>query len=368
MRLFNHTKAIAIGLSAFLIAFSGAVAGDTSYHSGKPWEIVLHVPDTKNERPYCAFRTTLWETRTISIETTIGADDTVTSALRIRKENWKLPPNQATTVGVESVVGTGGQITMKAISEQELYSTMPDVPAEQMNFFFGMLVQFMFASRQPQPLTVKFGGNEPLWTVPALDRFQAVEINDAFKRCDLDLRGLQSQADRADGNQEGTSPFGAASPTGQPSAQPSASATPPAAGTAWEFYTRDEDWGPTCFAQTHYGIVMVGFMGSPGKDDLVGFVSSLFSGDTRATWHVDDQPAYVSDGSESDYFGWHEFGELSMELLGQISHGNELAITGMKGERVLVGLQGAGEAVSKFKACVGTPKPASGAAGSRAQP
>ena len=40
-----------------------------------------------------------------------------------------------------------------------------------------------------------------------------------------------------------------------------------------------------------------------------------------------------------------------MELLDQISHCNELAVTGAKGERAVVGLQGAGEAVSKFKAC-----------------
>ncbi|WP_156667108.1 hypothetical protein [Rhizobium bangladeshense] len=82
----------------------------------------------------------------------------------------------------------------------------------------------------------------------------------------------------------------------------------------WEFYTREVDWGRTCFVQTHRGIAMVGFMGSPGNG-LVGFVSSVFSGETRATWHVDDKPAYVSDGSESDYFTWHEFGQLPMELL-----------------------------------------------------
>ncbi|ANP90969.1 hypothetical protein BA011_34300 (plasmid) [Rhizobium leguminosarum] len=35
------------------------------------------------------------------------------------------------------------------------------------------------------PLPIKFGGNEPLWTVPALDRFQAFEMNDAFKRCSV---------------------------------------------------------------------------------------------------------------------------------------------------------------------------------------
>lgn len=91
-------------------------------------------------------------------------------------------------------------------------------------------------------------------------------------------------------------------------------------------------------------------MASPGQN-LFGFVEGLFKGDARATWHVDDKRAYVSDGGQNDYFGWHEFGELSVDLLNQISNGNELAITGTKGERVVVSLNGASEAVSRFNAC-----------------
>jgi hypothetical protein len=97
---------------------------------------------------------------------------------------------------------------------------------------------------------------------------------------------------------------------------------------------------------------MVGFMGSPGKD-LVGFVSSVFSGETRATWHVDDKPAYVSDGGQSDYFGWHEFGQLPVELLEQTAQGNQLAVTGANGERIVVDLTGAVEPISKFRTCFG---------------
>ncbi|MBY5524048.1 hypothetical protein [Rhizobium leguminosarum] len=243
---------------------------------------------------------------------------------------------------------------MKAISQQELYSDVPAVPVLQYNIVIGAMLDSVLAARQPQPLTIKFSGDEPLWTVPSLDRFQAFEMNDAFKRCGLDLRGLQSKTEQDDSSQEVTSPFGAASPAGQPPAQPSAGSQPLAAPSDWEFYTRDEDWGHTCFAQTHHGTVMVGFMGSPGKN-LVGFVSSLFTGDTRATWHVDDKPAYVSDGGESDYFGWHEFGQLPTELLEQMSTGKELAVTGAKGERIAVSLRGASSSILKFKECFEKP-------------
>ena len=99
---------------------------------------------------------------------------------------------------------------------------------------------------------------------------------------------------------------------------------------------------------------MIGFMGAPGKN-LVGFVSSVFSGETRATWHVDDKPAFVSDGGQSDYFGWHEFGQLPMELLEQSGRGKELAVTGAKGDRVVVSLAGVAGPISEFKDCFTKP-------------
>ncbi|TCA97404.1 hypothetical protein E0H65_14125 [Rhizobium leguminosarum bv. viciae] len=351
MRLFDHLKPVAISLSA-LLAATGVMASDTSYYySGKPWEVVLHLPDTQNERPYCAFRTSLWETRSISIEKMIGTGDEVAIALRIRKDAWQLPDNQTTTVAADTVMGMV-EVPMKAITGQELYSGVPTVPVLLYNAVIGAMLDSVLAARQPQPLPIKFSGNEPVWTVPALDRFQAFEMNDASKRCALDLRGVQSKTEQDGSSQEVTSPFSTTLSTGQPPAQPSVSSQLPAAPSDWEFYARDEDWGPTCFAQTHRGIVMMGFMGSPGKDHLVGFVSSLFSGNTRATWHVDDKPAYVSEGSESDYFSWQEFGRLPMDLLDQMSAGKELAVTGAKGERVVLDLGGAAEAVSKFRTCV----------------
>jgi hypothetical protein len=51
MRLFDHLKPFVISLLALLTVTGGAAASDTSYYSGKPWEIVLHVPDAQNERP-----------------------------------------------------------------------------------------------------------------------------------------------------------------------------------------------------------------------------------------------------------------------------------------------------------------------------
>ncbi|MBY3486101.1 hypothetical protein [Rhizobium laguerreae] len=351
MRLFDHLKPFAISLSAFLAMTGGAAASETSYYSGKPWEIVLHVPDAQNERPYCAFRTSLWETKSISIEKMIVAGDEMATALRVRKESWHLPDNQTTTVGAYTLIGMA-EIPMKSIGKQELYSDVPAVPVLQYNIVIGAMLDSVLAARQPQPLTIKFSGDEPLWTVPELDRFQAFEMNDAFKRCGLDLRGLHSKTEQDDSSQEVTSPFGAASSAGQPPAQPSAAgdARPSTGQTAWEFSTAEEDWGETCFAETKVGNVKVGFMGSPGKD-LAGFVEGAFTGETRATWTIDNAASYVSDGKQDDYFGWHSFYQFTDQILSDVSSGHQLTITDLDGKRLAIDLKEATEAISSFKKC-----------------
>ena len=329
-----------------------AKAGDTSYYDGKPWDVVLHAPETGvKETPYCAVRTTLWNNRRVSFELLVGPSDTKAVAVRVEKKDWNLPLNQTTTVRLQIASDIGTEIQMRAISEKELYYITPLPSPDPASFLLVTVIQTVTAARTPQPLTVIFSGNEPRWGVPGMDRFQMHELNEAYGRCDVDLRGLAVSS--ADNDEKGTSPFSATSPTPNPSVQ-----SPDSSGawvpTDWEFYTRDEDWGLTCFVQTHWGISMVGFMGSPGKD-LVGFVSSVFSGETRATWHVDDKPPFVSDGAESDYFSWHEFSQLPMELLDQMAQGKELAVTGAKGERVVVSLTGASDPISKFKACFNKP-------------
>ncbi len=350
MHPFNRVIRLAAALPAVIAPYY-TLAGETSYYGGKPWDVVLHVPEEgQNDSPYCAIRTTLWDNKSISLEMLIDTSGTKVVALRVEKSDWKLPLNQTTTVRFEIAPDIGTEIPMKAISEHELYYATPLPAADALNFNF-VTVMGMITARQPQPLTAVFGGSEPRWGVPAMDRFQRIELDAAYGRCDVDIRGLPVSSTGSDG--KATSPFSAAPPTAAPPVQsldPGRAQVP----TEWEFYTRDEDWGPTCFVQTHRGISMVGFMGSPGKD-LIGFVSSVFSGESRATWHVDDKPAYVSDGTESDYFGWHEFDQLPIEILEQMTQGKELAVSGAKGERVVVDLTRASQPISNFKACFSEP-------------
>ncbi|AUW40622.1 hypothetical protein [Rhizobium leguminosarum] len=203
-------------------------------------------------------------------------------------------------------------------------------------------------------------GNEPPWNPASFEKFEQQVSFKAYEQCLSDLS--QMAADPAQG---GSAPLSSTSPL-KPEALNNAdtSSAPPVVNKGadqaeamvppeqWQFSTREEDWGQTCYAEIQKRDVKVGFMGSPGEHPT-GFVEGVFKGDTRATWHVDDKPAYVSDGGQNDYSGWHEFDQLPMDLLDQISSGKELAITGAKGERTVVSLKGASEAVSRLEACFG---------------
>jgi hypothetical protein len=206
-------------------------------------------------------------------------------------------------------------------------------------------------------------GDEPQWNPASFERFEQKVASNEFQQCLSDLS--QMAADPAQG---GSAPLSSTSPLKpQASTGVDSSSQPPivdeqrtdqtkaaAPSDVWRFTTSEEDWGETCYVETQKGDIKVGFMGSPGKHP-VGYVEGVFKGDSRATWHVDDKRAYVSDGGQNDYFGWHEFDQLNMDLLDQMAQGTELAVTGTKGERVVVDLTGAAEPISKFKACFTEP-------------
>ncbi|NNG74532.1 hypothetical protein HLI18_32725 [Rhizobium laguerreae] len=114
----------------------------------------------------------------------------------------------------------------------------------------------------------------------------------------------------------------------------------------------DQQYLLKCFADTMRSLLSTEFL-------LLAVVRAIDLDDICLREHfigvVIAETPIPSDGSESDYFSWHEFGQLPAGLLDQVSQGKELAVTGTKGERVVVDLGGAAEAVSKSKACFSKP-------------
>ncbi|ARO31738.1 hypothetical protein NXC14_CH03854 [Rhizobium sp. NXC14] len=345
------------------------------YYQGTSWAIQMVQPDAgggSDGRPYCELKTTSFEPRSVALQLAASTQEagTYRTVIKLRKSGWQLPIGAAVKVKVGNPVkiGSGNQViegppmvfkvettdTMAALVADYDSNWLPEMTNELLNGVFGR-------TKYGSTLWFQFiDGDEPPWFPASFERFEKKIAFNEYQQCLSDLS--QMAADPAQGGfppLSGTSPLKPKASTGAGSSlqppianqQRTVQAEAAAPSEVWRFSTNEEDWGETCFVETHKGDIKIGFMASPGEQ-LFGFVDGLFKGDTRATWHVDGQPAYVSDGGQNDYFGWYEFDQLPVDLLAQLTQSHEMAITGAKGERVVVGLNGAAEAVPKFKACL----------------
>ncbi|NKL21565.1 hypothetical protein [Rhizobium leguminosarum] len=336
-----------------------AFSQETTYYQGVSWTIQMVKDGAGNasrEGAYCEVKTTSFEPRSIVLQSFPSKEAGIyRTTLKLRKSGWQLPIGATAKVKVGNPfkIGSGGQIiegppmTFKVESADTMASLLADYePGWQLEIANAVLNGIFVRAKYGSTLLIDFvDGNEPPWNPASFEKFEQQIAFKAYEQCLSDLS--QMAADPAQG---GSAPLSSTSPLKQqaPHGGPVEAVAP---SEQWQFSIREEDWGKTCYAEIQKRDVKVGFMGSPGEH-LIGFVEGVFKGETRATWHVDDKPAYVSDGSQNDYFGWHDFDQLPADLLEQMSAGKELAITGAKGERVVVGLSGAAEAVSKFKACL----------------
>ncbi|MBY2996724.1 hypothetical protein HF263_36330 [Rhizobium leguminosarum] len=351
-----------------------AFSQETSYYQGASWTIQMVKKGTGNlssEGAYCEVKTTSFEPRSVVLQSSPSKEAGIyRTILKLRKSGWQLPIGATAKVKVGSPfkIGSGGQIiegppmTFKVESADTMASLLADYePGWQLEIANAVLNGIFVRTKYGSTLLIDFiDGNEPPWNPASFEKLEQQVSFKAYEQCLSDLS--QMAADPAQG---GSAPLSSTSPL-KPEALNNAdtSSAPPVVNKGadqaeamvppeqWQFGTREEDWGQTCYAEIQKRDVKVGFMGSPGEH-LIGFVEGVFKGDARATWHVDDKRAHVSDGGQNDYFGWHEFDQLPMDLLDQISSGKELAITGAKGERTVVSLKGASEAVPRFKACFG---------------
>ncbi len=375
MRIANRTALLLLtGLSLCTVTVATASQQEKSYfHSGE-WEIVMTTPDDPaSARPYCETRSTAWAARRIAVRTTLEGVDDLRLSVHIYKAGWNLPANQSTTVSLgRPMFPFQAQVPMTVTTPETLSGDSWDKAA---GLLLALIIPGITNAEQPLSLQVTFEGNEEPWIVPAMSQYDAYMAGQASKECSDALVAMAPTISSLPGSNQGssTSPFaksdgsssssrtvapgigfntgpGTAAPPSAALSKAQAAATDSQPSTEWRFSTADEDWGKACYAETQSGNVKVGFMASPGKE-LVGFVDGLFSGETRATWRVDDGTPYISDGSQDDYFGWHGFYQLSKLLPTEVAAGKELAVTDLDGKRVVVGLQGAKQAISSFTQC-----------------
>jgi hypothetical protein len=373
----NKLRTIGVA-SCFVLSASlpsgQAFSQETTYYQGTSWTIQMLKKGTGNassEPAYCEVKTTSFEPRSVAIQSSLSKEAGMyRTVIKLRKLGWQMPIGASAKVKVANLVRVvkgnkiveGPPMTFKVESADTMASLLADYePGWQLEManavFNGIFVRTKYGS------TLWFNfidGNEPTWNPTSVEKFEQKISFKAYEQCLSDLS--QMAGDTARGGSaplSSTSPLApqAANKDGASSGLPNASTAPanPAEpiviSGVWQFDAREEDWGETCFVESWNGDIKIGFMGKPGED-FVGFVEGVFKDEAKATWQVDDRPAVVSEGGQSDYFGWHEFGQLPMNFLDQISQGKELTVAGAKGDRVAASLTGAADALSKFEACV----------------
>lgn len=351
-----------MALFAALVPIRASVAAERLYDRTSAWEVVLVTPDEgASNTAYCEVRTITWAAKRISVHVTLTGIDQLETGFFLEKSGWNLPQGVSTSVSVMRLSKPlPFPMSFRVIGADTLYS---DGTASLTDPMAALVIVSIWETKEPDDLVLQFEGDEEPWIVPAMTLFETYQLDRSLSECQnaLITMGPKLFGDGQSGQYSATSPFNkkATPPPTAQSGQPVSDDK--IVANNWAFSTEDEDWGKTCFVQTQIGDVKVGFMGAPGKN-LVGFVEGAFTGQMFASWQVDDKGSLMSEGNQDDYFGWHSFHNLPDTLLTDIAQGTQLTIVEFgKKHVVVVGLQGAAEAMSSFNECLGKLKSTSNA-------
>ncbi|WFR95712.1 hypothetical protein [Rhizobium tumorigenes] len=221
-----------------------------TYYSADSWAVTMHEDGFKNVKPNsCAIQSTLWTNKEVVFGLINKDDITSFYGLFIAKKDWNLPlttPPKVASITISSsnnsreVKFFSSKMDMTVASEEALSSffqtnatfgpmdgasllnamffrTMPKTQqAEELEkkpelanavslVNFTEAFESVFnAEGDPAGIAISFGGNEPVWSIPPLSRYEAAQINFAVKTCIADMTRLNS----SENTPSKTSPLG----------------------------------------------------------------------------------------------------------------------------------------------------------------
>lgn len=117
----------------------------------------------------------------------------------------------------------------------------------------------------------------------------------------------------------------------------------------WQAHSNETPRGMLCTVGVRRGETIVGFTAMNSRE-YRGFAIGLIPKATRATWRVDNAEPFVVDGVKTPQGAWLTE-PLPAELLSSVANGSELAVTSADGDRIVVGLDNARDAVGTFNDC-----------------
>ncbi|WJH42127.1 hypothetical protein N7E02_18330 [Aliirhizobium terrae] len=134
-------------------------------------------------------------------------------------------------------------------------------------------------------------------------------------------------------------------------AEPAAQAKQPdaPAENEWRFHSNYVKGGTLCTFGIRSGEVVVGFT-AVNTSEYRGFAVGLIKKSKRAAWRVDDNLPYAVDGDIGGGGAWLTQ-PLRPEFLSDVAAGRELAVTSADGERIVLSLSNAADAIESFDVC-----------------
>ncbi|MBW9090037.1 hypothetical protein JNB91_19700 [Rhizobium wenxiniae] len=121
------------------------------------------------------------------------------------------------------------------------------------------------------------------------------------------------------------------------------------AENGWRFHSNSVEGGTLCTVGIRSGEVVVGFT-AVDTSEYRGFAVGLIKKSKRAAWRVDDNLPYAVDGDIGGGGAWLTQ-PLRAGFLSDVAAGGKLAVTSADGERIVLSLNNAADAIESFNVC-----------------
>lgn len=196
-----------------LLLHSLPAQAEEPYFVGETWGVWFSVPEKGDDPevyPRCKLSTRVWDHKRLTFLSELTSASYIEPWLEVRNESWDLPLGRTTEVGLGTIGGVI-EYELSADSAGTLFGSIDQKVVGKDNYiiFLTALGYLLDARQAGTTISVHFAGNEPEWSIPAMDQHETYQVKQAIDRCVSKLRSLGSGYYAADGQRqnEQTSPF-----------------------------------------------------------------------------------------------------------------------------------------------------------------
>lgn len=209
MRNHGFASVLTIGL----LVHAPTARAEEPYFVGDTWSVGLSVPEKETEPeqyPRCELSTRTWDHKGLMFLYELTSATFIEPWLEIRNEGWDLLLGRTTKVRLVTIGGVI-EYELSADSAGTLVGSIDQKVVGKDNYiiFLAALGYLLDARHAGTTINVRFAGNEPEWSIPAMDQYETYQVRQALNLCVSKLRSVGSDYYSSDGERqnEPTSPF-----------------------------------------------------------------------------------------------------------------------------------------------------------------